>query len=521
MIVAGCQADSDASRVIYITATPIETGEAITAIPSQPPVPVVQPTVVAQQSENLPALTPDPIRAEVDAISAEQHTVQSGDTLFGIAQNYGVSLDAILAVNQLSDPNALFVGQVINLPGPPSEQTPDFKIVPDSRMVRGPDSANFDVAGFIASQPGIITTVTDEVSTRLSDGSEQEDILTASQIVERVALEFSVDPRLLLAILEHEASWLSRMEIEEEKITHPILSETASAGIDRAGLYRQLTWTANMLNFGYYGWKVRGWTTVEFDDQRLLYAPGLNAGSVAVQYMLSRVSSYTDWQSAVSSSGLYETYLRYFGDPFENALDPLVPTTLGQPDMTLPFAQGETWFYTGGAHGGWGSGSAWAAVDFAPPDEPPSGVFCYTSEYWTTAVAPGLIVRSNQGTVVLDLDGDGDETTGWTVLYLHIATDGRVTEGTYVNAGDRIGRPSCEGGFSTATHMHIARRFNGEWIPAYCHACSEIHQRPIFNMGGWEVIGLRNQEYQGYLERGGERRIAEQGRLNPNNRISW
>jgi hypothetical protein len=35
-----------------------------------------------------------------------------------------------------------------------------------------------------------------------------------------------------------------------------------------------------------------------------------------------------------------------------------------------------------------------------------------------------------------------------------------------VKTGDRIGHPSCEGGAANATHVHIARRYNGEWIPA-------------------------------------------------------
>jgi murein DD-endopeptidase MepM/ murein hydrolase activator NlpD len=106
------------------------------------------------------------------------------------------------------------------------------------------------------------------------------------------------------------------------------------------------------------------------------------------------------------------------------------------------------WRYTGGPHGGWGSGSAWSSVDFAPSEDRPGGLFCYTSTTWITAIAPGVIARSNEGAVVLDLDGDGDESTGWTIMYLHISSEERVQAGIRVNAGDRIGHPSCEGGVS-------------------------------------------------------------------------
>ena len=193
-----------------------------------------------------------------------------------------------------------------------------------------------------------------------------------------------------------------------------------------------------------------------------------------------------------------------------------MPVDLVQPQLTFPFPSGETWFFTGGPHGGWGNGSAWSAVDFAPPDDRPDGsTLCYISDYWTTALGDGIIVRSSNGTVILDLDGDGDETTGWAILYLHMASVGRVSEGTVVKMGDRIGRPSCEGGFSTATHLHLARMYNGEWIPV------NEQGAPPFVMNGWTLYGYSGQEYQGYMDKNDERREAEQGRLTPINRVTW
>jgi murein DD-endopeptidase MepM/ murein hydrolase activator NlpD len=197
---------------------------------------------------------------------------------------------------------------------------------------------------------------------------------------------------------------------------------------------------------------------------------------------------------------------------------------LQQPELWLPFQQGQTWFFTGGPHGGWGSGSAWAAADFAPPDERAAeSSACYVSEFAATAAAPGLIVRSGDGSVILDLDGDGDESTGWTLLYLHIATAGRAAAGVFVQAGDHIGYPSCEGGFSNGTHLHIARRYNGEWIPVACDpTCASGYNPPPFVLGGWVAYGLPGQEYQGYLLNSvGDRRNAEQGRQAPDNRVSW
>ena len=83
----------------------------------------------------------------------------------------------------------------------------------------------------------------------------------------------------------------------------------------------------------------------------------------------------------------------------------------------------------------------------------------------------------NTGKIVLDLDGDGDERTGWDIFYLHLATDGRVPAGAVLKAGDPVGHPSCEGGSATGTHVHIARKYNGEWIPA--------DGTLAFNLEGW------------------------------------
>jgi LysM repeat protein len=47
---------------------------------------------------------------------AGTHTVAAGETLYSIARRYGVSAEAIAAANGLSNPNQLFVGQVLYLP---------------------------------------------------------------------------------------------------------------------------------------------------------------------------------------------------------------------------------------------------------------------------------------------------------------------------------------------------------------------------------------------------------------------
>lgn len=49
------------------------------------------------------------------AASADSYTVQSGDTLSAIAERFGTSYQAIASLNNLSNPNQIFVGQVLRL----------------------------------------------------------------------------------------------------------------------------------------------------------------------------------------------------------------------------------------------------------------------------------------------------------------------------------------------------------------------------------------------------------------------
>ena len=46
-----------------------------------------------------------------------RHTVQKGDSLWKIAKMHDVSLEALIAANpQLTDPNVIMVGSIINVP---------------------------------------------------------------------------------------------------------------------------------------------------------------------------------------------------------------------------------------------------------------------------------------------------------------------------------------------------------------------------------------------------------------------
>ena len=234
----------------------------------------------------------------------------------------------------------------------------------------------------------------------------------------------------------------------------------------RGGLYRALAWTANRVNAGYYGYKRDGFWIFQLADRSgAITSPGLNAGTVGVQNILALHSDQALWQQELSPGGLLATYETLFGKPAQYAVEPLIPINLTQPPLVLPWRQGQGFYFTGGPHPAFVEGSAWAAVDFGPPDVLGN---CFYSNEPNTAVADGVVVIAKQGEVQLDLDGDGYVQTGWVFLYLHVALDADtpLQPEQAVNEGDIIGYASCEGGLSNSSHLHLARRYNGEWMDA-------------------------------------------------------
>ena len=423
--------------------------------------------------------TLDPTRvSSVATTGPGSYIVQSGDTIGSIAARFGVTPDSIIQLNHLTDPNALTVGQMLLIPVPKSEEPgPNFKIIPDSELVYGPAANGFDPAEYLKGKQGYLQSYRETVN-----GLER----TGPEIILYTAEQYSVNPRILMAALEYAAGWISNPSPSDEKQTYPFVP---LSGYEN--LYKQLAWAADKLNYGYYHWKTGGsdyWTL--YDGSMVRVGGGINAGTAGVQYFMAQIYGREDWLAAVSESGVFATYSSMFGYPFLWSIDPVVPPGLVQPQLMLPFEQGVHWYFTGGPHGGWASGSAWAAIDFAPSGIPNG---CVQSDAWVVAMVPGLVVHSDEGAVVEDLDSDGNEHSGWDILYEHIEDRDRVPVGTQLKLADRIGHPSCEGGFANGTHTHLARRFNGEWIAA---------DGPIpFNLSGWVVSGT-GTEYDGYLTKG-------------------
>lgn len=446
--------------------------------------PVGQPTLM------LPVYAAAAAPAETGQTPPILYYTQAGDTLPALAVRFRVDTKDIYSADKISmtgllDPNILLV-----IPSVLKDTTSNKKLMPDSETVFSPSGLDLNIDDFVNQAGGYLSTYREYLgSTGWSTGAE---------VVKRIAVENSINPRLLLSILEYKSHWVYGYPTDEQTLTYPM------GFVDslKKGLYQQLALAISDISLGYYGWR-EGWITdIPFTDGTFIRpSPELNAGTVAVQYLFAKLYPKDQWNDVLygkdSFSALHE---KMFGSPWLRAqmVEPLFPTTLAQPDLQLPFEIGKQWSLTGGPHSAWGPEGALAALDFAP-NASASG--CTVSDEWAVAAEAGIIVRADHGAVVLDLDGDGNEQTGWDILYMHIATRDRPQVGMWLEKGDKLGHPSCEGGISTGTHFHMARKYNGEWIFA---------DGPIpYNLDGW-IAHAGSAPYIGTLNRGNEVVTASQ-----------
>jgi len=200
------------------------------------------------------------------------------------------------------------------------------KFLPDPAgfpFVNGPAQTGFDTVAFVNSRPGWLKSYTTFAGEKNRIGGE---------VVDYVAITYSVSPRLLLAIAEYQAGALSNPTLPDDQAKYPL----GYADRDHVGLYMQLVWAANTLNNGYYRWREGTLDTISRLDDSIEHPdPWQNAATVAIQYYFSQLLDTTQYQKAVYSDGLAKTYIDLFGNPW--SAQPHIEGSLTQPDWHSPF----------------------------------------------------------------------------------------------------------------------------------------------------------------------------------------
>jgi LysM repeat protein len=192
-----------------------------------------------------------PSGAAVAATAAAQsYTVQAGDTLSAIALRAGISTDVLASANALVDPNHIVEGTVLTVPAAipltsPAVQT--YTVAPGDTLSGIADRLGLTPGGIAAingiSDLGLI--IPGQVL-RLPAGGTPVAVATpaeARQAIRNAAAEFGIDPSLLLAI-----AW------QESGFQQHVISSSGAVGIMQL-LPSTATWAVEFLLSGGRAWQ--------------------------------------------------------------------------------------------------------------------------------------------------------------------------------------------------------------------------------------------------------------------------
>ena len=261
-----------------------------------PPAAPAQPTAV-------------PVRARWEFGALLPYVVQSGDTLPALAARFNQTTDAILKANPALAvfQSTLPPGRAINIPASYAPLLGSaFHMLPDSAVVYAADPGetaaqlqNFD--GWLAHRH--------EPAYSARAGSWDE-ARPSWDLINEVALQYSVDPRVLLALLEYRSGLLRNADAPADAARNPLRLPPDT----RTGIANQLEWAAAQLNEGYYAW--RAGTQVELrllDGTVQRIDPWQNAGTVALLQLFSQLEQPAEFEQSIGPQGFAATYQQLFG----------------------------------------------------------------------------------------------------------------------------------------------------------------------------------------------------------------
>ena len=283
---------------LELTATASASGNLASSIATTPP-----PTATATNttpspsstSTSLPTFTDVPTKTaavgaatptvDVRAVTKPpiQYYTQSGDTLPSIVGRFGVFAGDIIYSEVVPEIGLISPGILLIIPDVLTDVFPSTIVMPDSEVVYSPTAVEFDIEQFVLEAGGYLSTYKQSLSTGMFSGAE---------IVQRVCIENSVNPRLLLALLEYKSHWVYGQPHNLAETDYPM----GWVKLEEKGLYHQLSWVVSQLSIGYYGWRAGSLNSLPFKDGSIKrISPGLNAGSAAVQYLFAQWYEQAEW----------------------------------------------------------------------------------------------------------------------------------------------------------------------------------------------------------------------------------
>ena len=143
--------------------------------------------------------TVQPIKTLTGTPGDDRYLAQSGDTLPALAGRFRVEPQDITSELPIPEKTLIPFGQPLIISNWVKTTSNPDPVLPDSEVINSPTTLDLDIDRTISQAGGYLSQYKELV---------QGEQLSGAEIVQRVALESSVNPRFLLALLELRSGWV-------------------------------------------------------------------------------------------------------------------------------------------------------------------------------------------------------------------------------------------------------------------------------------------------------------------------
>ena len=208
-------------------------------LPTSSPAPAVVATTTPAQIQPFVVETTDPVTPQstfsgafvtpeataltenTPAPTANTPTVlyyaQSGDWLPAVAIRFGVDVKTIASPKVLPEEGLLDPGTLLIIPDTLDHSlpsTPALQMIPDDELIFSATAIDFNPSDYVKEAGGYISTYREYLlTTGWTSGAGE---------IERLAYENSVNPRLLLALLDYESHWVRGKPENDFRVNYPL-----------------------------------------------------------------------------------------------------------------------------------------------------------------------------------------------------------------------------------------------------------------------------------------------------------
>ena len=257
----------------------------------------------------------------------------------------------------------------------------------------------------------------------------------------------SISPKVILAILEHQAQSLS-----QEKSANDL--NLALKGLsNKNSLKEQISDISTRLATSYYKNVEEKVANPQVQSLKALLSSNLASSATSIEQQNQELKSFT------------QTFFALFPQSTQPQIETPSSLALSVPSaslLQLPYPVGQSWQTWGGTHTFTGQGSGpRSSLDFR---QNRGGFGSNTASLWVSSASQGSAVKHSSCFVEVLAPG------GWSTTYYHL-DNVQVNTGQSVsrnarlaNYANNLDQALCEGGTANGPHLHFSLKLNGAYM---------------------------------------------------------